>query len=189
MSKREIDPGVIRRAQDGDRLAFRELFEHYREDVARVAYQMVGNWEDARDIAQEVFIKIFRSLNQFDPRRRFFTWLYRLTVNASIDFLRRRKRHPEYSSLESAGNGPPTVGEAAGSLESREMMDIFKGLAQKLNPKQRSAFVLCDLEGFSPAEAAGILRVPRATLRWQLHQARKRLKDGIIKKYPEYLPG
>src|SRR5262245_54094117 len=79
---------LIRAAADGDRRAFEDLVLRKRERVVRTAFQIVGDIEDARDVAQAVFLRLWRTLQRFDLERRFDTWLYRITVNAAIDFLR-----------------------------------------------------------------------------------------------------
>lgn len=188
------DADLIERSQNGEESAFQELVELYRTRVASIAYQVLGNYEDARDVSQEVFVKLYKGINGFDPRKKFFTWLYRLTVNASIDFLRSKKRRSQEYSIE---DRPNQYSEIPGSelesvtyqIESKELRQIFQQLSTKLNPKQKAAFALCDLQGFSADEAAEILECPKVTLRWYLHEARKRIRKAIAKEHPEYMHG
>ncbi len=189
--KESEDSILIERSMAGDALAFHTLVERYRTRVAAISYQIIGNYEDARDVSQEVFVKLFRSLNTFDADKKFFTWLYRMTVNASIDFLRsRRKRTLENSIEEQPEYYQETIahpdGDGFSKMESNELTGLFREIADQLNPNQRTAFVLCDLEGFSPAEAANIMGCPKVTLRWYLHEARKRIRNEMVKHYPEY---
>jgi len=100
----ELVRGLVRRAQDGDQEAFRELVDMYRTRSRSIAYGLVGNYEDARDIAQEVFIKVYRALDRFDINKKFFTWLYRLSINASIDFLRANRKRSFQESIDSENN-------------------------------------------------------------------------------------
>ncbi len=187
---READ--LIERSQAGDEQAFQELVNQYRTRVASIAYQVLGNYEDARDVSQEVFIKLYRGLKGFDPKKKFFTWLYRLTVNAAIDFLRSKKRRSQEFSIDERPNQYQDI--PASELESvtydferKELRQIFHGLADRLNPKQKAAFVLCDLQGFSADEVADMLNCPKVTLRWYLHEARKRIRKMIARDHPEYL--
>jgi len=188
------DADLIDRCQQGDDRAFEELVTRYRTRVASIAYQVLGNYEDARDVAQEVFIKLYRGISGFDPHKKFFTWLYRLTVNASIDYLRAKKRRSYENSLDERPdqylNIPnPDYDSVAQDLERRELRTLFIDLAEELNPKQRAAFVLCDLQGFTTDEVAEILDCPKVTLRWYLHEARKRIRSFIAKEHPEYWRG
>lgn len=188
------DADLIELCQKGDEQAFQTLMERYQTRVASIAYKVVGNYEDARDVAQEVFIKLYKGIQSFDPQKKFFTWLYRLTVNASIDFLRAKKRRSYEDSLEDKPeqyqNIPlPELNSVMYDMERNELRELFVSLAEKLNPKQRAAFVLCDLQGFTADEVAEILDCPKVTLRWYLHEARKRIRIAIAKDHPEYLRG
>jgi RNA polymerase sigma-70 factor (ECF subfamily) len=186
---------LIIRSQEGDQEAFRELVDMYRTRVASIAYGLVNNYEDARDIAQEVFIKVYRSLNRFDVKKKFFTWLYRLTVNASIDFLRANKKRSYHESIDSNENYAqyPDLRperDVADLFEKSEREEIFYRIVEKLNPRQKMAFILCDLQGLPSAEAAEILDCPQVTLRWYLHEARKKIRSTVETDYPEYFrPG
>lgn len=188
------DADIIERCQAGDEKAFEVLVERYRTRVASIAYQVLGNYDDARDVAQEVFIKLYRGIGGFDPQKKFFTWLYRMTVNASIDFLRSKRRRSCENSLEERPdqymNIPnPDQDSTANEVERRELRNLFIKIAKTLNPKQRAAFVLCDLQGFTADEVADILECPKVTLRWYLHEARKRIRTAIARDHPEYWRG
>ncbi|MCX7834667.1 MAG: RNA polymerase sigma factor [bacterium] len=189
--KEADDKELIALAIKNDPLAFHTLVERYRTRVASIAYQVIGNYEDARDVSQEVFVKLFRSLDTFDAEKKFFTWLYRMTVNASIDFLRSRKKRNLENSIEEQpeyyqDNIAHPDGDGFDQFENTELNAIFHEIAKSLNPNQRTAFILCDLQGFSPAEAATIMKCPKVTLRWYLHEARKRVRAEMLKRYPEY---
>jgi RNA polymerase sigma-70 factor, ECF subfamily len=182
---------LILRSQGGDQSAYQELVEIYRTRVASIAYGLVGNYEDARDIAQEVFIKVHRSLDRFDIKKKFFTWLYRLAVNASIDFLRANKKRSFHESINSDDNFNqyPDLREESDldiHIERMERREIFQRIVDNLNPKQRTAFILCDLQGLSSNEAAEIIECPQVTLRWYLHEARKKIRRVIQTDFPEY---
>lgn len=186
---------LIIRSQEGDQEAFRELVDMYRTRVASIAYGLVGNYEDARDISQEVFIKVYRSLDRFDIKKKFFTWLYRLTVNASIDFLRANKKRSHHETIDSDDSYtqyPDKRMEAdiGQMFEKSERREIFEQIVGKLNPRQRMAFILCDLQGMPSTEAADIIDCPQVTLRWYLHEARKKIRQTVEEEYPEYfVPG
>lgn len=188
------DAELIERCQQNDEEAFQELVELYRTRVASIAYQVLGNYEDARDVAQEVFIKLYKGIHGFNPKKKFFTWLYRLTVNAAIDFLRSKKRrryeHSINENPEQYLNIPEMDFDSiVYDFERKELRQIFFKLADQLNPKQKAAFILVDLQDFSADEVSELLDCPKVTLRWYLHEARKRIRKAIVKEHPEYSQG
>jgi RNA polymerase sigma-70 factor (ECF subfamily) len=186
-----LDEGeLIRAAAAGDRHAFGELVRLKRERVVRVAYQVCGDWEDALDVAQGVFLRLWKGLGQYDPRRRFDTWLYRVTVNAAIDLLRSKGPQGALQPLpddlpdDAAGAEP----EAEAALDAAELQRAFLRLAARLPPKQRTAFVLREIEGLDTAEVARIMEVAESTVRNHLLQARRVLRAGLERDYPGLVP-
>jgi len=182
---------LIRKAAGGDRRAFDRLVVVKRERVVRTAYQVTGDLEDARDVAQSVFLRLWRVLPRFDPGQRFDTWLYRITVNAAIDLLRTRGPKGMLQPLPE----DPSVLEAEGSdggleagLDLRDLQRAFSRLAARLSPKQRAAFVLREIEGLETAEVARILDVTESTVRNHVLQARRTLRAGLEKDYPGLCP-
>lgn len=188
------DADLIEKCQQGDDDAFQELVARYRTRVASIAYQVLGNYEDARDVSQEVFIKLHRGIHGFDPRKKFFTWLYRLSVNASIDFLRAKKRRSYEHSIDDGNDQyleipSPETDSVIFQIERNELRELLIRIADQLNPKQQAAFVLCDLQGFTADEVSEILDCPKVTLRWYLHEARKRVRSIVARDHPEYFRG
>ncbi len=181
---------LIAEAARGDADAFEELVLLKREQVVRTAYQITGDLEDARDVAQWVFIRLWKVLRRFDPGRRFDTWLYRITVNAAIDLLREKGPRgalqplPEDSSALKADES----GSAERSLDLHELQRAFLHLASRLAPKQRAAFVLREIEGLSTEEVARALEVRESTVRNHLLQARRVLRAGLEREYPGLVP-
>ena len=182
---------LIRRAAGGDRRAFDRLVVVKRERVVRTAYQVTGDLEDARDVAQSVFLRLWHVLPRFDPGQRFDTWLYRITVNAAIDLIRTRGPKGMLQPLPE----DPSVLEAGGSdggleagLDRRDVQRAFSRLAARLSPKQRAAFVLREIEGLETAEVARILDVTESTVRNHVLQARRTLRAGLEKDYPDLCP-
>lgn len=177
---------LIRAAASGDRRAFEDLVLRKRERVVRTAYQITGDLEDARDVAQGVFVRLWRVLQRFDLEKRFDTWLYRITVNAAIDFVRERgpkgflQPLPEDGGERLAGRSP----DASAEFDQAELQRAFLRLAARLAPKQRAAFVLKDIEGLETAEVARVLGITESTVRNHLLQARRALREGLIRDYP-----
>jgi RNA polymerase sigma-70 factor (ECF subfamily) len=182
---------LIRAAAGGDRRAFEELVLRKRERVVRTAFQITGDLEDARDVAQGVFLRLWRVLQRFDLEKRFDTWLYRITVNAAIDFIRERGPKGFLQPLpDDAGERIHDPGRGADdALGVAELQRAFLHLAARLAPKQRATFILKDIEGLETAEVARVLGITESTVRNHLLQARRVLRDGLRSEYPELAVG
>jgi len=184
------EPQLIRDASAGERAAFDELVRLKRERVVRTAFQVTGDLDDALDVAQSVFMKLWQGLDRYDSSRRFDTWLYRVTVNAAIDFIRGRgpkgviQPLPDEPTDRIAEDGPGIEAR----LDLSVLQQAFARLAAALAPKQRAAFVLREIEGLETAEVARVMGVAESTVRNHLFQARKTLKAGLERDYPELVP-
>ncbi len=172
---------LIRSAALGDRRAFEDLVLRKRERVVRTAFQITGDWEDAKDVAQGVFLRLWRVLQRFDLEKRFDTWLYRITVNAAIDHLRERGPQGFLQALpEGAGESLRDPGRPADELvDLGKLQRTFARMAARLAPKQRATFVLKEIEGLETAEVARVLGVTESTVRNHLLQARRILREGL----------
>jgi RNA polymerase sigma-70 factor (ECF subfamily) len=181
---------LVRRAASGNRKAFEALVRLKREQVVRIAYQITGEWEDAVDVSQGVFLRLWRGMGQYDPRRPFDTWLYRITVTAAIDLVRARAPRRAEQPLPELPAGEPASREpdAAAALDLAELQQAFQRLAGRLAPKQRIAFVLREIEGLDTAEVARIMDVTESTVRNHLLQARRILRAGLERDYPDLVP-
>ncbi len=180
---------LIRSAARGDRRAFEDLVLRKRDRVVRTAFQITGNLEDAKDVAQGVFLRLWRVLQRFDLSRRFDTWLYRITVNAAIDCIREQGPKGFLQALpDDAGDRlrDPAPGADA-QFDLSQLQRAFLRLAARLAPKQRATFVLKEIEGLDTIQVAHVLGVTESTVRNHLHQARRVLRDGLEKDYPGLL--
>jgi RNA polymerase sigma-70 factor (ECF subfamily) len=183
------DRELIRAAARGDRAAFDELVRAKRERVVRTAYQVTGDLEDALDVSQGVFLKLWQGLSRYDPKRRFDTWLYRITVNAAIDMLRARGAGGALQALPDEPVDPGSgAEEQAVRLDRGRLQQAFLHLAASLPPRQRAAFVLREIEGLPTAEVAEALDVTESTVRNHLLQARRALREGLRRNYPGLVP-
>jgi len=192
------EPELIRRSAEGDLEAFEALVERKRERVFWIAYHVVGDEELARDVAQEVFIRLYRVIRRFRSGGRFDAWLYRIAMNLSIDLLRHERPYREAAPLEEVGEaaaagpgGGPAArpgGEspAGEAVRQRDIRLVFRTLAAYLSRKQRLAFVLREIEGLSTAEVAAVLKTRESTVRNHILQARRILQDELRRRYPEY---
>lgn len=181
---------LIRAAAVGDRRAFDELVRLKRDRVVRTAYQITGDLDDALDVAQGVLLKLWQGLDRFDPRRRFDTWLYRITVNAAIDMLRSRGPKGILQPLPEDPSDLRAVGgtSADAAVDLGRLQRAFLRLAGALAPKQRAAFVLREIEGLETGEVARVMGVTESTVRNHLMQARRVLRSGLERDYPDLVP-
>ncbi len=174
---------IIRQIQGGKTHLFKQLTDRYRSQVAGIAYKMVGDYDDAKDISQMVFVKTFYNIKRFDLTKRFSTWLYRIAVNASIDYIRKFKKH-KFEDLEDTGEpNLRTTMTPERTFQLKELGEFVRESAKKLNEKQHQAFVLKDLEGLDIDEIAQIMGMPQATVRWYLHRARKKLRGDLRRRF------
>jgi RNA polymerase sigma-70 factor (ECF subfamily) len=185
---------LIRLAAEGDLEAFERLVERKRERVFWIACHIVGDRELARDVAQEVFLRLYRVIRRFRSGGPFDAWLHRITTNLSIDLLRRERPHRDTAALEdvpeAAAGAPPSArgqeSPAGESLRRREIRRIFATLSALLSRKQRLAFVLREIEGLSTGEVADIMETRESTVRNHVLQARRTLQEELRRRYPEY---
>ncbi|MFP5225824.1 MAG: RNA polymerase sigma factor [Actinomycetota bacterium] len=174
------DADLVRRHADGDPSAFEEIVRAHESRVYAVAYRMVGNSEDARDVSQEVFINAFRALPRFRVEAPLSVWFYRSTVNSSINLLRRRK---PASSLDDAEYGLADEHRSPDDLAlAADTADAVHEALEALSEDFRAVIVLRDLEDLDYAEVATALDIPIGTVRSRLHRARAQLAE-ILRPY------
>ncbi|MBI2391089.1 MAG: RNA polymerase sigma factor [Deltaproteobacteria bacterium] len=171
---------LVARSREGDRGAFRKLFERHRNDVARLAYRMVGPRPDLEDLVQEVFVQVHKSLRDFRGEARFSTWLHRVTVNVVLMHRRAEKSRPVLTEELPAG----TLEDTSSSLpdaevERRTRIAAFFRLVEEIAEKKRVVFVLHDLEGMAPSEIAEVVDAPILTVRTRLFYARRELEEKM----------
>jgi RNA polymerase sigma-70 factor (ECF subfamily) len=176
------DQDLILRAQRGDEEAFRGLVEKYRRRAYWVAYNLVSDEDEARDISQEAFIRVFKSLGRFDLKYKFYTWLYQIVTNLSIDALRKR-RNQRGLSLDEVGDVRANQVSAHERLERAELKDRVASVLALLPPKYRAVITLREIEGLSSKEIAEIVGSTHATVRWRLHRARLLFRDAWEAKF------
>jgi RNA polymerase sigma-70 factor (ECF subfamily) len=175
------DPGadalLVERSRTGDTEAFARLVDRYQQRVFWVARGMLGNDEDARDAAQEAFIRVFRSLDRFDLRLKFYTWLYQIVVNLCIDMLRKQVKRRGVS-LEQVGDVAGAGNGSNSGLESSELRQRVYRVLDELPPKYRTVMVLSDLEGIGAKDIAHMTGTTHATVRWRHHRARQLFREA-----------
>src|ERR1700731_2937168 len=170
----ELDAELVHRSQAGDTEAFGELITKYRSKIFNLIYGMVGNDHDAWDLAQEGFLKAWRSIRLFHGRSSFHTWLYRITINVTIDYLRRRSSRSEVELDDAIPSFLPDPGLNYERAEIRE--HVYAALAQ-LTPDHRAVIVLKEIEDVKCQEIADILNVSIGTVLSRLFYGRKKLRS------------
>lgn len=176
------DALLITRAQAGEAAAFDQIVITHQRRIIALAWRLLGNNEDARDAAQETFLRVYKHLHKFDPAQDFSGWLYRIAVNVCRDLGRKRRSQQAWqTSFEgelAAGHLiepiSPHDTEAATML-AQDQLILLRALAT-LTEKERAAIVLRDLEGLPSAEVARILGSSQTTVRSQICTARVKLK-------------
>jgi RNA polymerase sigma-70 factor (ECF subfamily) len=170
------DARLVEEARRQDRDAFGELVLRYERRLIRVILRFVHDYELARDLAQETFLRVYERLDQFDSSRRFGPWLFRIGVNLTLDYLRRRKRRGRwalFSDRQSDRQPDPAVADPRKSLD---LSQEVRAVLEQIPDKYRSVLVLRDLENFTTSEIAAILDRKEATIRWRLAEARNRFQ-------------
>lgn len=170
------DARLVEETRLGDRDAFGELVLRYEQRLLRVIGRFVTDAEQARDLAQETFLRAFRRLDQFDPSRRFGPWLFRIGVNLTLDYLRKRKRRGRWSLFSEASTDTTPDPSTPDPRTQLDLSQEVRSVVDELPEKYRSVLVLRDLENFSTSEIAAILERKEATIRWRLAEARTRFK-------------
>ena len=164
---------LVRRCQDGDARAFTELVKLYERVIYTLALKMTGDREDARDITQIVFIKVFRGLSTFDLRRRFFSWIYRIAVNESIDRLRGRRPADPLDPQMASGDAPDQAAERNEQADQVQLAMLY------LNESDRQLLVLRHWLDRSYAEIGEALAIQESTVKSRLFEARQRLGRAL----------
>jgi RNA polymerase sigma-70 factor (ECF subfamily) len=178
-----IEKEVIERCRTGSLHDFKMLVEQISPFTFSVALRITGDEDEAKDIVQETMITLWKTIHKIKSSDSFMPWMYRITVNKCYDVLRRRKRCPEFTVDGKAWEGisnkifeNPVTG-----FENRDIAKLITLLTEKLSPRQKAVFVLCDLEEMSGEEVAAITGMSRANVKANLYYARKRIGEIIGK--------
>ena len=185
------DEELVAHAREGDRRAFRLLVERYEADVAATVVAMLGPTAEVDDVAQEVFIRFYRSLDRFRGEAAVSTYLKRIAINRSLDALRRRKRFLSrfLSRDDEAIHVTEPALEDEGRLEDRERARFVHEAIEALPPKHRAVVVLRLIEGYSTEETAAILEIPYGTVLSRLSRAHAKLKTLLTPYIQERVKG
>ncbi len=183
------DRDLLVAVRDGDESAFNELIGRKTKPLLQLCQRILGDVEEARDVVQVTFFKVWENRRKFDDRWSPNTWIYRIASNLAIDHLRSRKSRER--SHEPVRQHLRQVADTRAQrdltrLQQSEVAAIFRDLSAGLSEKQRMAFLLRELQGLSSAEVAEILSCRESTVRNHLFNARQILRRELLRRYPEY---
>lgn len=176
MSEQSLLGHWIEKARTGDTAAFERIMLLHERMVLRTAQRLLLNAEDAKDAAQEVFLKMHKNLGRFREDKELAPWLYRMTVNVCLDSKRRRRPG---MPIEHAAEPQDTALDPEEALRAAQERNLVEAALRQLPERERAAIVLRDLEGCSTAEAAGILGSSEGTVRSQISTARTKIRKFV----------
>jgi len=190
---------LVRRCVAGDAVAWDEIVQRYHRRIYNICYRFAGSADDAQDLTQEVFIRMYRTLNSYDVGRgAFMTWVTTLTRNLLVDHFRKTKHDRLTDSLDTtASDNPdamtlsdriPDEGPAPDSgVQSRETRDAVHQALQKLSPELREAVILRDLQDMDYREIATVLKVPEGTVKSRINRGRAELARLLQRTYKQVM--
>ena len=173
----EPDDALLARFRSGDRASFATLVARYQKPIFNAAYRVLGSTQDASEVAQEVFLRIVERLDDYDPRYKFFSWIYRIAVNEAIDCLRRTRREEPLDDDEAIEAGDSTNPERA--YESSRAGERVQAALMAMTTDHRIVLVLRHYAECSYADMAQILSIDDKTVKSRLFEARQRLADQL----------
>jgi RNA polymerase sigma-70 factor (ECF subfamily) len=178
---------IIQKLQEGNEQAFKQLVENYQKLVVNTCFGMLHNLEDAEDIAQEVFIEVFRSIDKFRADSKLSTWLYRISVNRSLNFIRDNKRKKWFQSFEdtlflknSQGNAKTQHNETpAAEMENKQRAAVLYQAIDSLVENQKTAFTLNKYEDLSYKEISEVMNLSVSSVESLIHRAKLNLQKKL----------
>ncbi len=199
MEDAQVVAMLVRRCVDGDVVAWEEIVQRYNRRIYNICYRFAGSGDDAQDLTQEVFIKMFRTLSSYDVERgAFMTWVTTITRNLLVDHFRKSKQDRMTDSLDAA----PSEHEDAMplsekiedkaptadiSVQSRETRELVHSALQKLSPELREAVILRDLQDLDYKDIATVLKVPEGTVKSRINRGRAELARLLQRTYRQVM--
>ncbi|MFV1995673.1 MAG: sigma-70 family RNA polymerase sigma factor [Verrucomicrobiales bacterium] len=187
MRKPDEDAGLVERAKKGDTEAFDELVLKHSSRLYGLVYHMTSNHEDTNDLLQDIFAKAYRSLKRFRGKSSFYTWIYSISVNMTLNFLKKRNRHPKMSlddvdsgihydkDFIEATSGPNPIRE----VNIHELQQRLNSAMMRLSEDHRAVVTMFDIQGMPHAEISQILGVSQGTVRSRLFYAHRQLQNFL----------
>lgn len=172
---KDRDAALVNACQRGDRRAMSELVSQYQRPVFNVAYRIMGNTDDAADITQTVFLKVFEHISDYKPQFKFFSWVYRIAINESLNQVRKRQKQEPLDDCQASPWQSP-----AEELDSKRLCERVQGALMLLSTEYRTVVILKHISGFSYEQISGILQVPEKTIKSRLYSARQQMKKSLL---------
>lgn len=183
------DREIVARAIAGDRQAFRQLVERHQQFVYALAYRFTGRVMDAEDITQEAFIRLWKNLSRYRHEILVTTWLYKITTNLCLDFLKSaHNRHSRHTVDLTGQTAMVSYSPADGPVQEEELKRAMEEITADMSPKQKAVFVLRDLEDRDMDEIAGLLDMSPGQVKSNLYYARKKVSEEIALYYQAKKP-
>ncbi|HZE27899.1 MAG TPA: sigma-70 family RNA polymerase sigma factor [Terriglobales bacterium] len=199
MEDAQIVNGLIRRCVAGDAVAWEEVVQRYHRRIFNICYRFAGTSDDAQDLTQEVFIKMYRTLNSYDVERgAFMTWVTTMTRNLLVDHFRKTKQDRVTDSIDAAPSDHEDAMPLSDRIEdqsappdarvqSREAKQAVHQALQKLSPELREAVILRDLQDMDYREIAAVLKVPEGTVKSRINRGRAELARLLQRIYRQVM--
>ena len=173
---KDSDSILVERCLSGDLIAFDELVDKYKNPIFHLSFRMIGNYDDAEEITQITFVKAYDNLNSFNRKYRFFSWIYRIAINESINFKNRQRNKIELEpGLQSQIKNPEMI------TEESDISERIQSALEQLDITYRLPLVLKHFLNYSYKELSNILEIPEKTVKSRLYTGRQLLKDILLK--------
>lgn len=191
------DDELIQRISKKEQTAFEQLVKRYQSMVLNICYGFIGDYHQAEETAQDVFVQIYKKAGSFRHESKVSTWIYRIAVNLSLNSIRRNKRlmwikNIGFSPLDESQAEKIPIGvqidEPAALLEQKESKRILRSAVDHLPHKQRTAFILNQFEGLSAEEISKILKVPINAVEVRIHRAKRKLQSVLSHQIKKNVP-
>jgi len=190
------DTTLVDETLGGNQLSFQLLVERYQDRIFGLVRHYTRSMVEVEDIVQDTFIKAYRKLETFQRQSSFSTWLYRIAVNTSLDFLKRAGRNPvraiedpEVVGTPTQAGAPRSIAAPDANLEREEIARITHEVLEEIPENFRTVLVLREFEGMAYQEMADLLGISIGTIESRLFRARARFKDALVRMHPEYAVG
>jgi RNA polymerase sigma-70 factor (ECF subfamily) len=180
------DRQLVEQIRQGDDGAFELLVRRKTSKVYGLCYRVIGNSEDAKDISQLVFLKLWENMEKYDATYAFDTWLYRMVTNVAIDFMRSKQSRDNAVNSNLRLVKTSIDPEQTVTVARKEVESVFNAVSNVLSPKQKTIFVMSEMEDLRSSEIAKVLGCRESTVRNHLFNARKLMQAQLKRRFPEY---
>jgi RNA polymerase sigma-70 factor, ECF subfamily len=180
------DRQLVEQIRQGDDRAFETLVRRKTSKVYGLCYRVIGNSEDAKDISQLVFLKLWENLEKYDATYALDTWLYRMVTNVAIDFMRSKQSRDNAVNSNLRLVKTSIDPEQTVTVARKEVESVFNAVSNVLSPKQKTIFVMSEMEDLRSSEIAKVLGCRESTVRNHLFNARKLMQAQLKRRFPEY---